>query len=137
MRGHRRRFARIAPSTIGVALACALAASSAGAVTVKDVWMPAPAAPGTPTSFNVPGVHLKANTMEMVLCISSYNSGVAYFFRNKKLLLFIYEVLWEIYHHFSLKQPLFLPFLTFEAHFPPFPLILCINYAKTIFSPPE
>ena len=61
MRGHRRRFARIAPSTIGVALACALAASSAGAVTVKDVWMPAPAAPGTPTSFNVPGVHLKAN----------------------------------------------------------------------------
>ncbi len=54
---------RLALSVIGVVLSCGLAASAASAatVTVKEKWMPAPAAPGTPSSFNVPGMRLKKN----------------------------------------------------------------------------
>jgi pimeloyl-ACP methyl ester carboxylesterase len=61
MRAHRGTFGRFAQAMLGVALICALGASSAAAVSLKEVWMPAPLAPGTPSSFNVPGVHLKPN----------------------------------------------------------------------------
>ena len=61
MRTHGGRLARLGLSMIGVALICALTAVGASAVTVKEKWMPAPAAPGTPTSFNAEGVHIKKN----------------------------------------------------------------------------
>jgi pimeloyl-ACP methyl ester carboxylesterase len=61
MRGHGGSFERLALATIGVAMVCALAASGASAVTVKETWMPAPIAPGTPSSFNSPGSHLRKN----------------------------------------------------------------------------
>ncbi len=58
---HRGMWLRLALSTIGVALICALAAAGASAVTVKEKWLAAPVAPGTPSSFNVPGMRLKKN----------------------------------------------------------------------------
>src|SRR5664279_5037611 len=61
MRTHGGRLGRLGLSMIGVALICALTAVAASAVTVKETWMPAPAAPGTPTSFNAEGVHIKKN----------------------------------------------------------------------------
>jgi len=61
MPAHRRTHRRLLLAIVWTALICALAASSASAGLVREVWMPAPAAPGTPTSFNAPGVHLKKN----------------------------------------------------------------------------
>ncbi len=55
------RLGRLCLSLVTVGLLCALAAAGASAVTVKEAWMPAPAAPGTPTSFNLKGSHLKRN----------------------------------------------------------------------------
>jgi pimeloyl-ACP methyl ester carboxylesterase len=48
---------------VGLALLCAATAASAGASTpnIRVHWMAAPAAPGTPTSFNLRGGHLGQN----------------------------------------------------------------------------
>jgi pimeloyl-ACP methyl ester carboxylesterase len=61
MRAHGRRLGRLALTAIGALMVCGLATSGASAVTVSETWMPAPAAPGTPTSFNATGVHLRKN----------------------------------------------------------------------------
>ncbi len=60
--GTRRGWlSRFALSVMGAVLACGLAASVASAVPVKEKWMAAPVAPGTPSSFNVSTLHLKKN----------------------------------------------------------------------------
>jgi pimeloyl-ACP methyl ester carboxylesterase len=61
MRTNGGTLGRLTLLSGAIALLCALAAASASAVTVKELWLPAPAAPETPTSFNVKGVHLKPN----------------------------------------------------------------------------
>jgi len=61
MQANESRLGRVGLTMIGVALLCALLASGASAISVRETWMPAPAAPGTPGSFNAPGVHLKKN----------------------------------------------------------------------------
>ncbi|MGO9490607.1 MAG: hypothetical protein ACLQBB_16500 [Solirubrobacteraceae bacterium] len=56
--------ARLILAGIVAALLCAALAPGAGAmgkIHVSRIWMPAPAAPGTPTSFNFKGAHLPHN----------------------------------------------------------------------------
>lgn len=54
------RITRMRIVATATALAACLAPGSASAkVAVRKVWMPAPAAPETPTSFNLPGSHLR------------------------------------------------------------------------------
>jgi pimeloyl-ACP methyl ester carboxylesterase len=48
-------------AAVGSAPAAAGSAAAAGKVPVRRMWMPAPAAPGTPSSFNLPGTHLHPN----------------------------------------------------------------------------
>jgi hypothetical protein len=72
------RLGRLCLSLGAVGLVCALAAAGASAVTVKEVWMPAPAAPGTPTSFNLKGSHLKRNLdLNQVGVVKVYASSKA------------------------------------------------------------
>jgi pimeloyl-ACP methyl ester carboxylesterase len=60
MRVFDLRLGRLVPALVVVALVCALSAAGAGAagVPVKRVWMAAPTAPETPSSFSLPGSHL-------------------------------------------------------------------------------
>ena len=61
MRAFDLRPGRLVLALVVAALAGALFASGAGAarIKVRHVWMPAPAAPGTPSSFSSPGSGLK------------------------------------------------------------------------------
>jgi pimeloyl-ACP methyl ester carboxylesterase len=55
------RVRRCASAMVVAALLCAAGASgaqAAGKIMVRQVWMPAPAAPGTPSVFNLRGAHL-------------------------------------------------------------------------------
>ena len=61
MRAFDLRPGRLVLALVVAAVAGALFASGAGAarIKVRHVWIPAPVAPGTPSSFSLPGSHLK------------------------------------------------------------------------------
>ena len=60
MRAFELRAGRLVLAMVSAVLACSLLAAAAGAagVRVKEEWMPAPAAPETPSSFTLKGAHL-------------------------------------------------------------------------------
>ncbi len=68
MRAFDLRPGRLVLALVIAAVAGAVFAGGAGAakIHVRHVWLPAPAAPGTPSSFSVPGAHLRNLNLNQV-----------------------------------------------------------------------
>src|ERR1700722_10524068 len=64
MKARRRGRMTLTLTVLAAMVACGVASSGAGAaskIVVHRMWMDAPAAPGTPTDFNLKGSHLRRN----------------------------------------------------------------------------